>query len=194
MPDAEYDPEHRLAECPDEDAHEGIVGVELAFAIPVTITMAQYRRLCALMEEITSAPWNTPKEGLHWFSTQGSKLIWSKVDAALLGVPAAPDAHDSGEPRSDDSVIALESSARGFGSDRERDAVLQRRQREAAEETRVMHVFLVPQRAGRGDLQTACGLLLSDASEYDHVTLHGNEVTCAKCQEAVVRMQENARD
>lgn len=123
----QFDPDRRVAPCPDQDAQEGLSEIKLTFAIPVSVTLEQYRRLCQLVDEIASAPWNTPEAGVHWFSFQGSEPLWSKADAAFLGLEARPDAPDGGEPGTDDSVLLLGTTARAFGSAKERERALRER-------------------------------------------------------------------
>lgn len=119
----------RRAECPDEDATL-MHSIEVDFAIPVLMTQDQQRRLLAILNEIIDSPWNEPVEGVHWMAGVGSKMRWSRHDAALLGKPAEPGAPESGPPTYDDSVYHVESCARAFGSDEERRNVMRRRQRE----------------------------------------------------------------
>lgn len=109
----QFDPDRRVAPCPDQDAQEGLSEIKLTFAIPVSVTSEQYRRLCQLVDEIASAPWNTPEAGVHWFS--------------FVGLEARPDAPDGGEPGTDDSVLLLGTTARAFGSAKERERALRER-------------------------------------------------------------------
>jgi hypothetical protein len=121
-----YDPGRRLAECPDPDANE-LVTIEVDFAIPVLMTRDQQRRLLELIDEITDSPWNMPAEGVHWMAGVGTKMHWSRVDSAMLGKAPEPGAPFSGEPTYDDSVFHVETCARAFVSDKERDRVMKRR-------------------------------------------------------------------
>ncbi|MDX1985004.1 MAG: hypothetical protein SFV51_32330 [Bryobacteraceae bacterium] len=105
-----YDPTTRIAE-PGEDDYR-LERIEVEFAIPVFITIDQQQRLADLIQEIATAPMNTPVNGVHWQSGGGSKPNWSRVDAALLGKTPAPDAPATGEPTFDDSVLYFETSAR----------------------------------------------------------------------------------
>jgi hypothetical protein len=99
---SDFDPSDRVAECPDPDASP-LQRIEVDFAIPVEMTQSEQRRLVLLLSEIADAPWNQPKEGVHWLAGAGSKPNWSKADAAFLGVQADPSAADKGEPTFDDS-------------------------------------------------------------------------------------------
>jgi hypothetical protein len=120
---AAYDPLVRVAECPDQDA-SCISRIEVDFAIPVEMTQAQQRRLVEAVADIAHAPWNLPTEGVHWLAGTGSKPMWSRVDAAMLGVPAGPDAPHSGEPTFDDTIFFMETNARHFMTVEEREKKL----------------------------------------------------------------------
>jgi hypothetical protein len=123
----------RRAKCPDPDATL-MRSIEVDFAIPVLMTQAQQRRLLELLSEIIDSPWNEPAEGVHWMAGVGSKMHWSRVDAALLGKPAEPGAPESGEPTCDDTVYHVESCARSFVSQKERDRVMKRRATEGKQD------------------------------------------------------------
>lgn len=124
-----YDPDDRCAPPPDDECTQVLSAIEVSFAIPVYVTSEQLHRLHVLIHEITDAPCNTPKAGVHWPSGYGSKPQWSRVDAAMLGVPAAPDAPFSGEPTFDDGTYFIETSARAFVSEKERDRKLKQRRK-----------------------------------------------------------------
>jgi hypothetical protein len=121
-----YDPDRRLADCPDPDASE-LASIEIDFALPVLMTQDQQRRLLELIDEITDAPWNVPAEGVHWMAGVGTKMHWSRVDSAMLGKVSEPGAPFSGEPTYDDSVFHIETCARAFVSDKERERTIKRR-------------------------------------------------------------------
>jgi hypothetical protein len=124
---ANYNPDDRVSSCPDEDA-TFVERIELGFAIEVAITRDQERAICELMDEITKAPYNQPKEGVHWVGFVGSKLNYSAADSALLGRPVGDNPPPNGaEPDSDDTVLVYETSAREFTSDKERERVLAER-------------------------------------------------------------------
>lgn len=116
----------RCGECAEDDACEELRSIELNFAIPITMTQDQQRRLLDLMSEIVSEPYNQPRDGVHWVGFVGSRLTYSNVDAALLGKPCSIDLDrpaDGEEPTSEDDVFVAESSARGFGWANERSRV-----------------------------------------------------------------------
>lgn len=123
----EFDPNERVATCSDEHAAPPISSIEAEFSIPTILTRKQERRLVQLLDEIVNEPWNTPVEGVHWMSGGGSKPLWSRTDAMFLGKPIDPNAPESGEPSFDISVWHLESSARGFANERERERELRKR-------------------------------------------------------------------
>lgn len=101
--------------------HVRVRSIEVNFAIPVSLTFDQQRRLNDLLQEITQNPENTPKEGLHWLASSGAKPHWSKADAAFLGKAADDDAPENGEPSFDGTVLFFESAVRGFVTDAERE-------------------------------------------------------------------------
>jgi hypothetical protein len=117
---SDYDPSERLSDCPDDDAFE-VSAFEVSFAIPSVITQEHSRRFAELVSDIVDAPWNQPKNGVHWPSGCGSKPQWSQADQRVLGMPVDPNAPESGEPDFDDSVYFIETCAREFVSDEERE-------------------------------------------------------------------------
>jgi hypothetical protein len=119
----------RLAECPDDDACS-LSRIEVDFAMPVYLTRAHQRELLDLLSAIVDLPCNQLAEGVHWVASVGSRPRWSQADAAFLGEQAEPDAPASGEPTFDDEVFHVSSSAREFGSEKERERVARRRARE----------------------------------------------------------------
>ncbi len=124
MPDLpEYDPTQRVASCP-ETGNEPLRGIEISFEIPCYVSKRHYMRLMQLIEDIVASPYNQAQEGLHWVSSIGSKMTLSKRDAAVLGLPVDPNAHDFGEPTFDSSILTVGSSARGFVSEKERSKKL----------------------------------------------------------------------
>jgi hypothetical protein len=127
-----YNPENRLAACPDPDASE-LASIEVEFALTVLMTQDQQRRLLELIDEITDAPWNMPAEGVHWIAGVGTKTHWSRVDSAMLGKAPESGAPLSGEPTYDDSVFHVETCARAFVSDKERERTIKRRASEVTE-------------------------------------------------------------
>lgn len=117
--------DERLAPPPDD--RSPIRAIEIGFGIPVWLDRDQERRLHQLITEITDSPWNAPADGVHWLSGHGSRPKWSRADAAFLGTEADPDAPESGEPTFDDAVLHMETTAREFVSEKERDRVTKRR-------------------------------------------------------------------
>lgn len=115
-----YDPNIRLA-VPDDEDVETISSIEMTFAIPVYVTQGQMDQLRAVMTAIIASPCNTPKEGVHWLCSEGSKPKWSQTDARFLNKSIDPSAPIDGEPEYDHSIHMLESSARGFLSNEERE-------------------------------------------------------------------------
>lgn len=116
-----YNPHVRLDEPGEDDCV--VERIEMDFAIPVYLTHRHQRMLHDLAGEICDYPPNIPLAGVHWPSGYGSKPRWSKADVRFLGKDAKqidPDAPESGEPTFDDTVLFLETSARGFVSDEER--------------------------------------------------------------------------
>lgn len=118
----------RRAEPPDD--RSPIVRLEVDFAIPVHLSEDQERRLHDLLDEIVDSPWNQLTGWVHWLSGSGAKTNWSQADAAFLGIPADPDAPETGEPTLDYSVYHFETTARPFVSEAERARVIRRREKE----------------------------------------------------------------
>jgi len=118
--------EDRLTECPYDDACE-MQKIEVDFAIPVFMTQEQQRRLYELITDIVKSPWNQFHEGVHWLAGVGSRPNFSQADAVFLGKPVDPNTPASGEPTFDDSVFHMETCARPFVSEKERERVLRER-------------------------------------------------------------------
>ncbi len=119
----DYDPDERVEPIPESHTCS-MTTFEVQFGLRVSLTDDQHTRLLNLMEEIVKAPYNQPKNGVHWLAGGGSRPNFSAIDAALLNVPAGPDAVPNGEePTFDDDVYQLSCMARGFVSDRERARV-----------------------------------------------------------------------
>lgn len=127
-----YDPNDRCAEF-TEDVDNYVTQVALEFAIPVHISREHYDMLRTVMEGIVEAPYNQPKEGIHWPGGEGSRPIWSAQDAAFLGKAGKgdPNIPDGAEPTFDDSCLLFESMAREFISEEERAKKLRRREKKA---------------------------------------------------------------
>jgi hypothetical protein len=102
--------------------------IEIDFALPVDLTQDQQRRLGSPLDEIVAA--HQPEDGIHWVSGYGSKPRWSKADAAFLGKTADENAPETGEPAFDDSIYHIETTERGFVSDKERRRVMKNRIKE----------------------------------------------------------------
>lgn len=115
----DFDTKDREAPFPEEGAAE-LRGIEVKFAIPVKMTQEQQKRLLSLISEVIGRPWNLPKNGLHWVSSMGSKVKWSRIDALLLGEVPAHDAPRIGDPENDDGVLCITSTARPFNDNKER--------------------------------------------------------------------------
>lgn len=116
----------RMAECDDQDAYE-VRKIEVEFGMLVYMSQEQQARLMDLLNEIVNAPCNQLKEGVHWIFGYGSKPKWSRSDAQFLGLPADPQAPETGEPEFDNSTFHVESMARAFISDYERERTLRER-------------------------------------------------------------------
>lgn len=117
----------RVAEPPD--GKTPVQRIEIDFSLPTYITREQDRALHQLLDEIVNSPCNQPQDGVHWVSGCGAKPRWSQADAHFLGKQADEGAPKSGEPTFDDRVYAIETTARGFVSERERERVAKERAR-----------------------------------------------------------------
>jgi hypothetical protein len=123
----EYDPADRVAP-PPSDAGKPISGIEIQFAIPVYVGRGFESILQAVIEAITKAPENTPKEGVHWVNFVGGKLSFSGADSRMLGRPAdANGPVDGAEPTCDSTILSIGTHSRGWDNERERERVLSRR-------------------------------------------------------------------
>lgn len=125
MLDETYNPDDRLEEPPESSIK--VERFEVNFGIPVYIRREQQQALINLLDEIARDALNQPKEGVHWLSGMGSKPSFSKRDAAFLGVDAAEDAPDEGEPTFDDTVFECHTTARAFVSEKERERIMHER-------------------------------------------------------------------
>lgn len=108
-----------------------ITSFEVFFGMPVWITLEDQQNFQDIFEGVVKAPWNQPKDGVHWLAGCGSKPSWSAVDSLMLGKAVEPGAPITGGPTFNDSVYQLESAARTFVSDTERERVEKRRAHEA---------------------------------------------------------------
>lgn len=129
--EAAYNPEERVAMPPVGARTEPLQGIEIAFGIPVYLSAEHSRQLYDLVEAIVRAPHNEPQDGVHWVSSTGDKLTFSKRDAQFMGIAVDPDAPADGEPMSNSSILTLSSSARAFCSEREKQNTATARQRAA---------------------------------------------------------------
>jgi hypothetical protein len=119
----------RCGEGADDDV-EGLDRIEVSFAIPISLSQGHQRVLHDLVGEILKLPQNQPRDGLHWPGFVGSKQIYSDIDAALIGRSPSSSPNkpvDGEEPISEDNVFCIDTSARGFLSDTERDRQQRRR-------------------------------------------------------------------
>lgn len=98
-----------------------ITTFEVRFAIPVWITAEDQDRFVKTFEAIIRAPYNQLKDGPHWLAGCGSKPNWSQVDSMFMGKPVDPNAPETGEPTFDDETYFMESEARDFVSEEERE-------------------------------------------------------------------------
>jgi ribonuclease HI len=86
--------------------------LEIEFALPTYLPPGFLRELDSLLSSAVRMKMNQPVGGVHWVSGYGSKPLWSKADARLLGKTPADDAPAVGEPRWDGSVYHIETTAR----------------------------------------------------------------------------------
>ncbi len=118
----------RVAPLPEDV--ESIRTIKVEFGTDVYLTPEDQHRICDLVSEIVDRPYNQPTDGVHWLSGMGSEPLFSRIDAALLGVEPAPaDVRpaDGDEPTFDHSVYHLSTTARPFVSAEERDRTFARR-------------------------------------------------------------------
>jgi len=102
----------------DDDAC--VSRIEIEFAIPVFVPVDFMRDLDDLLSALVKLKRNQPVGGIHWVSGCGSKPSWSQADARFLGKSVADDAYATGEPTWDDSIYHVETTARLYGSEKER--------------------------------------------------------------------------
>lgn len=107
--EAEFSPAERCGPPPDDRG--STAGIEVTFGMPVHLSSSQEHRLQRLLDEIVGSPCNQPEAGVHWVSSSGGKVLWREPE----------------EPDYDMSVLAIESTAREFVSERERERVLKDR-------------------------------------------------------------------
>lgn len=123
--------DNRCGHPVDEDAFQ-VLKIEMQFAIPTWITIEDQRKLNDLFNAIVKSPSNQLWEGVHWLSGVGAKPHYSRVDAALLGIPFEPEGApaDGEEPTFDTMVLHFESRARAFVNAEEMQRVTEERVRQ----------------------------------------------------------------
>lgn len=84
--------------------------IEIEFAIPVKLTDEDRRILAEFAQRLAKA--HEPEGWVHWQSGIGSKPLWSKADAVFLGKTADDNAPETGEPKWDESVLHIDTTAR----------------------------------------------------------------------------------
>lgn len=135
-----YNSSERCSPCPDDDAIR-MEEFRVSFAIPVLITQKQNGRLVELIADIIDSPWNQPLEGVHWPSGFGSLPKWSQVAQMVLGLKIDPKAPPTGDPSYDDTVYQIETCAREFVSEKERDRKLISRAKKVRREEKTTRKF-----------------------------------------------------
>lgn len=86
--------------------------IEVNFAEAVELPDGFEQVLCGLVD-MACKQWERENPTMvMWPAGQGSKPLWSKADAAFLGVAATNSAPDSGEPEFDDTVYCIDVEAR----------------------------------------------------------------------------------
>lgn len=86
--------------------------IEISFPCLVNLPDGFERTLDALVGMVCAQYQRENPFRVMWPAGHGSKVSWSKSDAAFLGKEAAPNAKDSGEPDYDDSIYAIDVSER----------------------------------------------------------------------------------
>lgn len=84
--------------------------IEITFGRDVEIHDPEYQELMKIVGRICDK--NCPEGWAFWPIGCGFKPLWSKRDAAFLGVECAPDAPEGGEPSFDESVFTVECASR----------------------------------------------------------------------------------
>jgi|SRR6185312_15226776 len=87
-----------------------ITKIEIDFALPVTLTDGEMRRLCDFVQGVAKR--HQPEGMVHWQSGCGQKPTFSQADCRFLGKPVDPNAPETGEPTFDDSIFHIETTAR----------------------------------------------------------------------------------
>lgn len=116
--------DQRIAQPGEDDF--AVNKIEVEFSIPCYITFADQDRIIKAIDEIVRNPANQLVEGVHWLAGIGSKPKWSQMDSMFLGKPVDPDAPEKGEPEFDDDVFSIETCARDFLDDEERQKAIRR--------------------------------------------------------------------
>lgn len=104
-----------------------ITEFRITFAVPVFISSDQQKAIHDIFDRITMDLKNQPVNGVHWLSGWGSMPQWSKIDSLFLGKPIEPGSPISGDPTFRDDVLSGDTSAREFGTEKERARVKLRR-------------------------------------------------------------------
>ncbi len=82
-------------------------GIEISFPVGVELPDGWERALDSLVNMVCEKYERENPARVMWPANFGSKPLWSKTDAAFLGVEAAPDAPPCGDPGFDDSVFVI---------------------------------------------------------------------------------------
>lgn len=86
--------------------------LEISFPCTVDVPEEVIRKIDALVGEVCKLYEAQNPTRIMWPSGHGSKIIWSRIDAAFLGRTAEPDAKASGEPDYDESIYEISVSER----------------------------------------------------------------------------------
>jgi hypothetical protein len=86
--------------------------VEIDFPKTVPLPKDWEYKLHLLVDEVCEKYEKENPDRVMWPAGYGSKVNWSKMDAAFLGRTPAPDAPDSGEPTHDDDTYEISVSER----------------------------------------------------------------------------------
>lgn len=86
--------------------------LEISFPCTVDVPEEVIRKIDALVGEVCELYETQNPTRIMWPAGHGSKINWSRMDAAFLGRPAEPNAKESGEPDFDDSIYEISVSER----------------------------------------------------------------------------------
>src|ERR1044072_3209376 len=84
--------------------------IEINSARPVELNKEERRRLTDIAQHICDRE-RKPDEAF-WVCGWAAKPIWSKADAAFMGVTPEPNAPEDGEPAWDDNIFTIECASR----------------------------------------------------------------------------------